>query len=602
MADTQMPPPGLQGAYQPRGESRISQYAARLRDLEREKQPWLNHYQSLAEIFHSRKADFTRAGNLGEFLQDNIFDNTPQFAAHVFASVCLSLLWPDAARSFNLVPAPQLKGVPQVEAYFKAATARLHMSMDRPEAGLQLALMEHFLDQGVFGTSGVATLDGPDADELSLPVVYEAWDVKTMFISENARGYVDTVFIKLEKTVRQIVQEYGSGRPGDKIASRVQELYDASKYDEKVEVVKVLEPKSPVRGKKGVLAMPYRSCHIDMENRTIMREGGFEELPVAIARMLKRAGEVQGRSFGMVALPAAINLNNISEGIIIGAEKQLSPPIYVLDDGRLGGTIVDTSADGMTVFNTSGRPFGEKPIGTISTVGDMTSSKDLKEQLIQEIMQAFMLDRLLDLNNKTMMTAYETSVRNRLRGESTGSIFARQIMEVLTPTIRRTFNIHYRKGFLGDFPGVPHDAPGARQRRQWKSIGGKDDMIVPDIIKKAVDAGLDIYDIEYISPAQRFMQAEKLQGMMTSMDAKIAVAAIRPDILDGTDLDLWARGVDKYSGAPNESQRTLDQVKEVRAAAASRQNAVDGLQAGAQLADMQLKSAQARQAMGTVAK
>lgn len=581
-------------------ESRVSRYAARLRDLEQEKQPWLNHYQSLAEIFLSRKADFTRAGNLGEFLQDNIFDNTPQFAAYVFASVCLSMLWPDAARTFNIVPAPQLAGQPGVEAYFKAVTAKMHASMDRPEAGFQLALMEHFLDQGVFGTSGVATLEGED--DQSLPVVYEAWDVKSMYISENARGYIDTVFLKLEKTVRQLVEEYGQDRkPGDKVSAKVQELYDDKKYDEKVEVVKVLEPKTPVPGKRGVLAMPWRSCHIDMTNRTIMRESGFEEMPVAVARMLKRAGEVQGRSFGMVALPAAINLNNLSEGIIVATEKQLSPPLGVLDDGRLGGTTIDTSADGLTVINTAGRPFGEKPIFPLFTVGEMNSSKDLKEQLISEIMQAFMLDRLLDLNNKTMMTAYETSVRNRLRGESTGSIFARQIMEVLSPTIKRTFNIHYRKGYFGDFPGVDRNAPGSVQRRLWTQIGGKDDMVVPDVIRKAVLAGLDIYDIEYISPAQRFMQAEKLQGLMTSMDAKMAVAAVRPDILDGTDLDLWARDIDKFSGAPNTSQRTMDAIKVLRAEMAERQNMAAAMEAGDKMAGIQEKTARARQAMGTVA-
>lgn len=567
--------------------------------MEAEKRPWLPHYESLAKVYLSRKADFTHAGAPGEFLQDNIFDNTPQFAANIFASVCLSMLWPDAARTFNIVPVPQLKNQPRVEAYFRAVTSRMHTSMDRPEAGLSLALMEHFLDQGVFGMSGVATLDGPK-DDPSLPVVYEEWDVKTMFVSENARGYVDTIFLKLSRTVRQVFEEYGGGAPGDRVAQHVAEAYANGKYEDKVEVLKVLEPKTPVRGKRGILAMPWRSVHIDITNRVIMREGGFEELPVAVARAFKRAGETQGRSYGMIALPAAINLNNLSEDIMLASEKQLSPPLGVLDDGRLGGATIDTSADGLTVINTAGRPFGEKPIFQLFTVGEMQSSKELKEQLIQEVMQAFMLDRLLDLNNKTMMTAYETSIRNRLRGESTGSLFARQIMEVFVPTIRRTYNIHYRKGYFGDFPGV--DGPGVEQRRKWVELGGQDEFDVPDVIRKAIEAGLDVYDIEFISPAQRFMQAEKLQGLMTSMDAKMAVAAMRPDILDGTDLDKWAREVDKYSGAPLGSQRTLDELREVRAAMAERQNAAVALEAGGKLADIQMKSASARAAMGTISR
>lgn len=577
-------------------ESRVAVYERRLKDLKQEKQPWLPQYQALGENYLTRKADFTRAGSLGDFLEDNIFCNVPQFAAHVFASVCLSMLLPDAARSFNIVPAPQLEGQPGVEAYFKAVTARLHMSMDRPEAGLQLAFAEHFLDQGVFGTSGIATLEGPE-DDPSLPVVYESWDVKTMYIDENFRGQVDTVFIELERTVRQVYQEYGSGKAGDKISPKVAELYANGKYDEKVVVLKVIEPKATVAGKRGYHAMPYRSCHVDMTNRVIMREKGFAEMPVAVVRALKRAGEKQGRSFGMIGLPAAVNLNSLSKDIIEASERQLKPSLAVLDDGRLGGTVVDTSPDGLTVINTAGRPFGEKPIFPIHTVGEMATSKELKVQLIEEVMQAFMLDRLLDLNNKTMMTAYETSVRNRLRGETTNSPFARQIMEGITPTIRRTYNAHHRKGYFGDFPGVPADAPGSVQRRAWRAIGGKDDMLVPEVVRKAVAAGLDVYDIEYISPAQRFMQAEKLQGLMTSAEAKLAVAPFISDILDNTDWDKWARLVDKYSGAPNASQRTLDDMKKLRTATAERQNVAAALEAGKTAADIQAKAASAQAAL-----
>ncbi len=565
--------------------------------MERLKQPWLPLYQSLAQIFYTRKADFTGNISPGEFLQADIFDNTPQFAVSVFASVCLSMLWPDAARTFNIVPAKQLKGQPGVEPYFRAVTEKMHMAMDRPEAGLQLAFMESFLDDGVFGMSGVATLEGPK-DDIATPVVYEAWDVKAMYVQENNRGFIDTVYIREPKTVRQVFMEYGSGKPGDRVSAHVKEQYDQRKYDEVVEVLKVLEPKAPEKNKRGTAAMAYRSCHIDITNHIIMREGGFEEMPVAVERVFKRVGEVQGRSPGMVALPAGINLNNLSEAIILATEKQLDPPLGLLDDGRLGGGVVDTSAGALSVFNATGRLGGEKPIFPLFTVGEMQSSKELKEQLIQEIMQAFYLDRLLDLNNKTMMTAYETSVRNRLRGEATGSLFARQIMEKISPTIKRTFNVMYRGGHFG----VVNKGPGAEVRRRWAAIDGKGDIVVPQIVQQAIAAGLDVYDIEYISPAQRFMQAEKLQGMFTVADGMLAVAALRPDILDNTDWDQWVRDLYKFGGAPISSLQTIDDLKKIREQAAQAQNSVTAIEAGEKMARIQRDSAAARQAIGTIGK
>lgn len=580
-------------------ESRVGRYLAQQQAREKKKAPWLDMYQRLAEMYLTIKADFTNAANVGAFLNDNIFNNVPQFSANLFASVCQSMLWPDAARSFVIVPKPQLKSLPGVEAYFKAVSARMHAAMDNPEAGLSLALSEHFLEQGVFGTSGVATLEGPE-DDAALPVVYECWDVKSMFIEEGRRGDITIVAIKEQSTVRKVYEEYKlNKKPGDKISSKVEELYNQYRYDDAVVVLKVLEPNTDVdKTKKGVAGMDYRTCHIDATNRVIMRESGYEEMPVAVVRALKRAGETQGRSFGMTVLPAAVNLNSLSQDIIVGSELNLFPPLMVLDDGRLGGAVIDTSANGITVVNSGGRPFQEKPIQMLNTVGEMNSAKELKVQLIEEVTQGFMLDRLLDLNNKTMMTAYETSVRSRLRGESTGSLFARQIMELFVKMIRRTFNILMRRGDLGDFPGVK--GPGVAQRRAWVALGGKDDMIVPESVLAAVKAGLDVYDIKFISPAQRFMQAEKLQGLMTSMDAKMAVAAIDPSILDGTDLDQWSRDVDEFSGAPNTSQRTKDQLAEYRNANAQRQQAGDMLAAGKTAADIQASSAKARVALGTM--
>jgi len=577
-------------------ESRVSRYLARQQEYERLKAPWLDLYQALAEIFLTRKADFTHAATPGEFLQDNVFDNTGQFAAHVFASVCLSMLWPDAARTFNLVPVAQLRDQPGVEKYFRAATKKTHLEMDRPEAGLSIAFMEYFLDQGIFAISGVANFDGPDEDT---PVVYEAWDIKSMCVSQNAQGFVDTVFFKINRTVRQVYEEYHANRkPGDKISAKVIEQYANKKYEEVVQVLKVVEPKMPEAGKKGVAAMKYRTVHIDATNQIIMREGGYEEMPIHVGRMFKRIDETQGRSCGMVALPDAQTLNGVTEGVIVATEKQLDPPLVLLDDGRLGGAVVDTSAGAMSVLNASGRLGTSKPLEPIFTVGEMQSSEKLMERLENKIMQAFFLDRLLDLNNKTMMTAYETSVRNRLRGESVGSIFARQIMEVITPTIKGTVNRLMRKGYLGDFPGAK--GAGLEQRKKWKALTGKDDMVVPDVILKAVQAGLDIYEVEYISPAQRFMEAEKLQGAFTGADALAALEPVLPGITDNIDKDDYARQVWKFAGAPASSIRTLDDLKTYRAEMTKRQDAANAIQAGQAMADMQLKSAGARKALGTV--
>lgn len=577
-------------------EPRATYFLQRHGELKAEKGPWLPLLQSVAKVFSARKATFTSDPVQGEFLQDDIFDNIGQFAANLGASMFLSMLWPDSARTFRIVPVRALRNEAGVEDFFKEVmTPVTQQEMDRPEAGLQLALLEHFLEGPmVFGTSGVGTFDGP-ADK-GLPLVYESWGVKSMCIDENAQGFVDTIYDETgHLTVRQVFEEYN--RPGSQVSQRLRELYQGGKYDQKVKVLKVIYPRTPERGKKGIAAMPYGTVHIDVEAKFIMRRGGFEEMPVAVSRSGKRTGEKYGRSCAMVAQPDALSRMALKEGVMVATEKQLAPPLLVLDSGRLGGGVVDSSPDGVTVVETSGR-LGEKPIQPLYTVGELSSSHKLLEMLGDDVMQAFYLDRLLDLNNPTQMTAYETSVRNRLRGEALSSLFAREEKETLTPTIKRSISKLWRAGYYG----FGSTGEGAKQRRAWERITGRPSVQVPRAVLAAIEAGLDIYEIEYVSPAKRFMQAEKLQGLFQAADALLAAAPLMPTVLDNVDPDKFARDVYDLSGAPLNSLRTADDLKVVRAANKKQTDAAQTLEVGKSVAEIAQMAGQARASLGTTRK
>ena len=565
------------------GESKVERYLARFDELVQEKQPWLPLYQALAEAFLSRKADFTTTISPGDFLPDK-YDDTGAYAAQTAASIFLSMLWPDASRTIALRPVRRLKDVPGVEEYFRFVTEEVRSVMDDPRSGLTLALNEHFLDQQIFGVSGIGTFAGPESDP-TLPVVYDAWGVKSMCIAENAQGFVDTIYYKRSRTVRQLIQEYGQKG----VAPKVLELYGDGKLNEKFEVLHAIEPKMPQPGTVGIAAMACGTCHIDIKNKHVMREGGYEEMPVSVVRMIKILGEAYARSPAMSAMGNTNSLESINEGVLLATEKQLSPPIVVLDDGRLGGAVVDTSADGITVFNTSGRLGAEKPIFPLFTVGEMQSSEKLMERIEKKVMQAFSLDRLLDLNNTVQMTAYETSVRDRMRGQSLGSLFGRQIVEGITPTVERTFNILYRSGRLG----VVRKGMFGKVQALWDKILGTEEVIVPEVVIKAAEAGLDIYEIEYISPAMRFMQSEKLQGLMTVNEMIIAVGQIIPGFMDNFDGDKIAEYAVRFGGAPGDIRLTKDAREKLRANMAAAQGAAQDLEAAKATSEIGRNAAQA---------
>ena len=580
----------------PGDKKTTKEYIGRLRELEAEKYPWLIHYQALAEIFLTRKMDFTRVIIPGQFLQADVFDNTGQYSAYLFASIFLSMMWPDSARTFRLKPNHRLKNIPGVEEYFRHVTHVMHEYMEKSKAGFSMALMEHFLDIGIFGTSGIFVDDNSKNDP-ELPLTFDAWGVKNMCISETAHGYVDQVYFVRPLKVKQIISEYNKN--GDYIPAKIHEKWKAGKVDEEFDVLTVIEPKEPEKDdvgnlKRGRAGMAIRTVHIVISEEARLREGGYEEMPVQVGRLFKQLNEPLGRSCGMLALPDAQSLNTLTEGVLVATEKSLDPPLGVLDDGRLGGGVIDTSAQAINVFNTAGKIGNEKPIFPLFTVGEFQQALEQQKQLAAKIAQGFFLDRLLDLNNNVQMTAYETSVRDKIRGEALGGVFSRQEKEVLTPMVVRSFNVLFRNGYLG----IVQDGPGARIEKLWNKITGAAKVVVPPAIIAAWKAGLDFIEIEYISPAKRFQQADKLRGMLTALQTAITLAPV-PQLaggLDKLDADDLISKLFELSGAPMDIVRAQQALLKFRAANRQEADKQKSLDQQEQAANVDLKGAQSAQA------
>jgi hypothetical protein len=73
----------------------------------------------------------------------------------------------------------------------------------------------------------------------------------------------------------------------------------------------------------------------------------------------------------------------------------------------------------------------EKPIFSPSSPSASSSTRSRRSRrCAARCSRRFFLDRLLDLNNQTQMTAYETSVRDKKNGQALGGVFSRQQKEV----------------------------------------------------------------------------------------------------------------------------------------------------------------------------
>jgi len=351
----------------------------------------------------------------------------------------------------------------------------------------------------------------------------------------------------------------------------------------------VVRPRADYKkGGDGQTRYSYESIHILEDEKVVLREAGYSGNPIVVSRFYKNEGEEYGRSSGYNALSPTIELNALIEMLTKGTELAFLPPWYVLDDGTFGNGIIDRSPGAVIPMDvTSSKITGASPIGQIGTVGDMNPALKLVEWLYTEINAHFFVDRLTDLNNKTRMTLGEAQIRNELRADSVGSIFSRQIEEKLTPTIRRTLAVLEEAGELGVEPGS--------EQHVMAVADNKKALLIPDELMQLRKQGIEIYQIEYISPAARILRAEELRGVISTWQFAAGFSGVAPELMLRIDKKRSMEIVNDLYGAPSDILLSVEEFE--KALAAYQKSQVMMMQANAAklAADVQAKNASANQ-------
>lgn len=540
-------------------ESIVELLKKRHKHISKDNNFWHSHYQLVSEYMFSRRQNFNETNQPGAFLHNDIFTSLPQNALQVAASTVLGALWPNAAKTIKIVKPPRAPDTEEVKDYYNKQTERLTHYMDDPSSGLLLALQDYMLDVFAFGSSAVAVFAGDDINQS--PLSYQSWSLKEMSFDEDEKGFIDTVHRREKITIRNLVRRFGL----ENISAESLERYNNGDEEGTVEILHAIEPRLPEsRLKFGSPDMPVASIHFEWNTGHILRESGFMSMPVIAARFYKAMNEVRGRSPAMMALPAVIQLNIIRQAYNVACEKTLNPPLWMLNDGVPGG-FLDRSAGANNILNPSPRNGSSAPVGTLYTVGDMRFTDNLMEKLENEITQCLLLDRLLDLNNETTMTAAETQIRERLRGESLAPIYARQKVEFFTPLVERSYSVVLDTGLLG----VVKDSP---QEAYLKSQGVRDILYIPqDIVNLAEEGEQRLYDIEYLSPAEHIMNSYELKGIYTMVDFISQNAAAIPEAIDNLESDDAIKLASELTGVPKRMIASKESVQKKRQARAEMQ-------------------------------
>lgn len=535
---------------------------------------WDDHWQIIGDFVHGTKQEFTEENTPGERLNEERHTSVAVFASRQLASSLIGMLWPNGAQSMKLIPSRNVTENQENKEYFDRVTEIIIQAMDDPLAGLTVSLDEYMLDQVSFGTSGIGVFEGTDS-----LLHFEAWGTQQLYIAEGNEGRVDTEFRKFVWPLHRVVATFGVENLSDKL----QQMNESPKnVGEKVEIIHAIMRRAAEDRditKEGNLNMPYMSVYMERDSKHIIRESGFQENPVKVTRFRKLPDEQYGRSPGMDGLSDVLELDYLTERFTVNVDKTGDPPLIMLDDGRFGGGIIDSSAGAINIIDVSGRQNNNiDPIRPLFTVGELSTTLERMNQLRDAIAQHFFLDQLLDFNNQTQMTASEALLRDRIRAAALGSIFNRQVAEMFDPLISRVFNLLLDKGQLGVINGSPE--------QQAAEALGQDILIIPDDIAQRMARGEDVFNIKYFTPAARMLQLQRAEALNQLTLYTQGLMQTDPTAGDAFDSDKAVRLAAEIGGLGDilRSDQEVDAIRQQRAEAQQAQAAAQQIQMGSEAA------------------
>jgi hypothetical protein len=336
-------------------------------------------------------------------------------------------------------------------------------------------------------------------------------------IGLNYLGQTDTIYRVMQKTVGQLVAEFGY----ENCSQTVRNMWDKFNYDAPVPVLHGIEPRRDRNyGKLDSKNMAFKSCYLEMGRdgeQQYLRESGFKEFPAVCPRWL-----VDGDDTYASRWPAAVALGSIKQlqqeqlKKSTAIDYQVEPPLQVpvayknQDLDRLPGGVmyVDTNTQ------TGGiRSAFEVNLNLQHLLLDIQDVRD-------RINKAFFVDlfKMLANDTRSNVTAREIAERHEEKLLMLGPVLESLHTEMLQPFVEITFAKMMRAGLFA--PGMPLEPP--------QELHGQD------------------LDIEFISTLAQAQRAVGVSSIDRYVGTIASVSSIKPGILDKLDEDQLA---DVYADA-----------------------------------------------------
>jgi hypothetical protein len=475
---------------------------------------WESHWQEVADLMLPRKAEITKERARGDKRHTQIFDGTAVHALELLAASLHGMLTSSANRWFSLrFKETQLNESDEAKEWLEDSTQRMYDVISK--SNFQQEIFESYHDLICFGTSCLM-IEEDQEDVLN----FSSRHIKELYIQENKKGYVDTVYRRFKMPAQAAIDKFGF----ENVSREIQNISNKNPFDD-VDLVHVVRPRLGYDPeKKDKKNMPFQSIYFEYGTGHIISLGGFLENPYVIPRYLKASTEMYGRSPGMSALSDCKVLNKMVENSLKAAAKQIDPPLLIPDDGMLAPIRM---SPGSINYYRSGSRDRIEPLNINANNATTINSENQRRDAINKM---FHIDQLVVTENRNM-TATEVIQRQEEKMRILGPVLGRLQSELLSPLITRVFNILLRNGLF---------------------------MQSPDILQQQE------LKIEFVSPMALAQRGQELQSLMRGLEIFGSLAQTMP-VMDYIDENGLVKQVISILGLPAKVIKSDAEVEQVRA-------------------------------------
>lgn len=489
-----------------------------------------SHWQECADFALPEKGNITTQKVEGQKVGQQLFDSTAPHCNELLAGTLHGILSNPSTINFDMKTGDELDEDDDVRPFLQSATAKMNFVINN--SNYQTEAHQHYLDQTTFGTSAFST----EEDDETV-VRFTCHPLQEIFIEEDNKGRIDTIYRLFSWNARQISLEFGE----DSLPAELKPYLVENKPD-KFEIIHVIYPRDKsalkaMNDEQKKLPKGYKigSKWVLKKYKLELKESGFQEMPTAVTRWIKVSGEKYGRSVTMKVLADTKMINKMKETTIQGAQKEIRPALQAPDDGFMGE--IDQRPDAVNYYR-SGTTDRIEPIKTGARIDFGFHILDDTKGAIR---QGYYVDQLQLSQTGPQKTATEV---DRLTDDAfrlLGPMMGRQQSEFLPVWVNRVWSICIRKKII----------------------------VVPDVVaQKLSNKRLLIQYSSLVARSQRSAEGANIQRWIGSLTP---IAQVDPSIMDNIDPDKYAKVTADIYGVSAKIMRDSDEKKKVRAGRAQAQ-------------------------------